>query len=120
VWSDYALAVAGQVLEGDALRGDGGEAAVRGATASEASGGAAEVADADAEGLEAEILQEVPSWLKLKELATLVDSPLVDITRRWQDGVLAACGFAPQEIHGLICAIFEPTSLRKECLEHIQ
>ena len=37
-----------------------------------------------------------------------------------QDGMLAACGFAPHEIHGLICAIFEPTSLRKECLDHIQ
>jgi hypothetical protein len=114
VWSKHVLAVASQVLEGDALRGDVGE------TGGGAGGGAAEVADAEAEGLEAEILLQVPSWLKLKELATLVDSPLVDITRRWQEGVLAACGFAAQEIHGLICAIFEPTSLRKECLEHIQ
>jgi hypothetical protein len=45
---------------------------------------AAEAADADGHGLEAEVLQEVPSWLKLKELATLVDSPLINITQRWQ------------------------------------
>lgn len=65
------------------------------------------------------ILAQVPYWIKMRELAQLMDASLKDITSRWEEGRLQACGFAAADVQRLICAIFETTPLRKECLERI-
>ncbi|KDD73069.1 hypothetical protein H632_c2569p1 [Helicosporidium sp. ATCC 50920] len=57
-----------------------------------------------------------PSLSKLKELLELLDIRLVVIRERWEEGRLAALGFAPQEVAHLVRALFEDTEMREDFL----
>ncbi|KAK3261111.1 hypothetical protein CYMTET_29968, partial [Cymbomonas tetramitiformis] len=99
-------------LETDALAEDEPGAATAGEEA-EATGGE------HPGDLSAEVLQAVPCWLQLQELARMLDTPMKEITQRWVEGLLPGLGFEAQQVQHLICAVFAPSSLRVDCLAQI-
>ncbi|RWR79515.1 centromere/kinetochore protein zw10 isoform X1 [Cinnamomum micranthum f. kanehirae] len=61
----------------------------------------------------------IPSLHKLRKLEDLLDMPLKSITTTWESGELVNCGFVSSEVQNFIKAIFQDSSLRKECLWRI-
>ncbi|XP_015881422.3 centromere/kinetochore protein zw10 homolog isoform X2 [Ziziphus jujuba] len=62
----------------------------------------------------------IPSLLKIRKLAELLDMPLKSITTAWESGELLSCNFTLPEVQGFIKAIFADSSLRKECLGRLE
>lgn len=61
----------------------------------------------------------IPSLLKIRKLADILDMPLKSITTAWESGELIRYGFTLSEVVDLIQAIFTDSPLRKECLRRI-
>ncbi|XP_010413935.1 PREDICTED: centromere/kinetochore protein zw10 homolog isoform X2 [Camelina sativa] len=61
----------------------------------------------------------IPSLLKTRKLAELLDMPLKSITSAWESGELSSCNFTRTEVQDFIKAIFTDSPLRKECLWRI-
>lgn len=50
----------------------------------------------------------------------LLEAKLTDIVRRWESGELRRAGLALAEVRRLVCAVFENTDHRAQCLQRIE
>lgn len=71
------------------------------------------------EGITCTLDDLVPSLRKIRKLADLLDMPLKSITTAWESGQLHSCGFTTSEVVDFIKAIFQDSTLRRECLGRI-
>ncbi|KAH0984021.1 hypothetical protein GBA52_011198 [Prunus armeniaca] len=84
------------------------------------------------EGITCTLDDLVPSLRKIRKLAgksnalflcvsfsDLLDMPLKSITTAWESGQLHSCGFTMSEVVDFIKAIFQDSTLRRECLGRI-
>ncbi|PON48506.1 RZZ complex, subunit Zw [Parasponia andersonii] len=62
----------------------------------------------------------IPSLLKIRKVAELLDMPLKSITACWESGDLLSSGFTLQEVQDFVKAIFADSPLRKECLWRLE
>ncbi len=63
----------------------------------------------------------VPNWLKFKELVLLLGSGLQTVCDRWASGKgPMALYFQPEEVKGLVVAMFDDTKLRASVLKQIR
>ena len=61
-----------------------------------------------------------PNLRKAGRVLELLQLRLADIVGAWERGALGADGFTLQEVEGLVCALFEDTDYRAECLQRIE
>lgn len=61
-----------------------------------------------------------PTLKKALGVLQLLQCRLADIVDAWEQGALAADGFTLPEVEGLVCALFEDTDYRAECLQRIE
>ncbi|XP_021801115.1 centromere/kinetochore protein zw10 homolog [Prunus avium] len=71
------------------------------------------------EGITCTLDDLIPSLRKIRKLADLLDMPLKSITTAWESGQLYSCGFTSLEVVDFIKAIFQDSTLRRECLGRI-
>ncbi|ONI18310.1 hypothetical protein PRUPE_3G208500 [Prunus persica] len=71
------------------------------------------------EGITCSLDDLIPSLRKIRKLADLLDMPLKSITTAWESGQLHSCGFTTSEVVDFIKAIFQDSTLRRECLGRI-
>ncbi|BFG26025.1 hypothetical protein CerSpe_122990 [Prunus speciosa] len=71
------------------------------------------------EGITCTLDDLIPSLRKIRKLADLLDMPLKSITTAWESGQLHSCGFTSSEVVDFIKAIFQDSTLRRECLGRI-
>ncbi|KAI5340223.1 hypothetical protein L3X38_019497 [Prunus dulcis] len=71
------------------------------------------------EGITCTLDDLIPSLRKIRKLADLLDMPLKSITTAWESGQLHSCGFTTSEVVDFIKAIFQDSTLRRECLGRI-
>lgn len=62
----------------------------------------------------------IPSLVKIRKVAELLDMPLKSITAAWESGDLRGSGFTVKEVQDFIKAIFADSPLRKECLWRLE
>lgn len=62
----------------------------------------------------------IPSLVKIRKVAELLDMPLKSITSAWESGDLRGSGFTVKEVQDFIKAIFADSPLRKECLWRLE
>lgn len=62
------------------------------------------------------VLASVPVWAKFQQLVGVLDASLASITQTWKDGQYA---FAPEELRGLVKALFSNTDRRAQALAAI-
>lgn len=60
-----------------------------------------------------------PNWLKFQYLAEILESSLVDIKYLWTEGELSL-EFVPDEVEGLIEALFAESQLRRQAIQEIR
>ena len=58
-------------------------------------------------------------WATLAEVTELLSARLADIPQRWESGRLSRAGLTAADVRGLVCAIFEASARRNECLSRI-
>ena len=65
--------------------------------------------------------ENVPNWMKFKELVQLLHSGLQDVSDRWSDGKgPLALYFTSEEVRRLVIGIFENTSKRDLLLAQLR
>ncbi|KIY91986.1 hypothetical protein MNEG_15978, partial [Monoraphidium neglectum] len=57
---------------------------------------------------------------RLGAILSCLDARLADIVARWEGGELRRAGLGLQELRGLVCAVFEDTDHRAQCLQRIE
>ena len=55
----------------------------------------------------------------MAEVTELLSARLADIPQRWESGRLSRAGLTAADVRGLVCAIFEASARRNECLSRI-
>jgi len=58
--------------------------------------------------------------IKAQCVLQLLQYRLADIVRAWEGGQLTQAGLSLPEVEGLVCALFEDTDYRAECLQRIE
>ena len=66
-----------------------------------------------------EMVSLMIEWIRLREIAELLDIPSREIAERWQTGRLTRAGFTKDQVINLIKALFEDTAHRREVLHSI-
>ncbi|XP_024030409.1 centromere/kinetochore protein zw10 homolog [Morus notabilis] len=62
----------------------------------------------------------IPSLVKIRKVAELLDMPLKSVTAAWESGDLLRSGFTVKEVQDFVKAIFADSPLRKECLWRLE
>jgi hypothetical protein len=57
---------------------------------------------------------------RLNAVLALLEARLTDIVKRWESGELRRAGLGLGEVRRLVCAVFESTDLRAQCLQRIE
>ena len=60
------------------------------------------------------------SWTRLCAIADALDTPLRDITEKWEAGAWQARGVSADEMVKIITIVFQYTSLREECVARVR
>lgn len=58
-------------------------------------------------------------YQRLAALLAMLDAKLADIVARWERRELQAAGLSRREVEGMVCALFEDTAYRSQCLARI-
>ncbi len=61
-----------------------------------------------------------PGLRKLRAVLLVLEARLADIVRMWEMGQLAKAGLSRAEVERLVCALFEDTDFRAQCLQRIR
>ncbi len=70
--------------------------------------------------LEDALQQRAWGLRKLAVILTLLEAKLLEIVSRWESGELRRAGLSRGEVERLVCAVFENTDHRAQCLQRIE